>query len=195
MGAILEDVYDVLFHPQAAFGRIAAEGKLSSALVVFLISVFVPMWAIYLGLKVTSSPHSVGLVMLLQAIGSVAMWLLGTAVWHLCAELLGGQGSVKGLLAALGFVHFPRILIVPLWVVATWLPDAVAPLFLAGTGAVLAFWILTLQVLAISAVYEISRAKAVLVFLTPVLFFIGAIVLIAFFAGAAMIQWPMGIPN
>lgn len=195
METILEDIYDVLFQPRLALGRIANQAKLSSALVVFLVCVFVPMWAIYLGMQVTGSPTSVGFIMVAQAIGSVAVWLIGTAVWHLCAELLGGRGSAVGLLAALGFAHFPRIFIVPLWVLATWLPAAVAPLFLGGTGAVIALWTISLEVLAISGAYEISRTKAVLVLLTPVLFMIASVLILVFMAGATLIQWPLGLAN
>lgn len=195
MGTILEDIYDVLFQPRAALARIANQAKLSSALVVFLVCVFVPMWAICLGMQVAGSPTSVGFIMVVQAIGSVAVWLIGTAVWHLCAELFGGRGSAVGLLTALGFAHFPRIFIVPLWVLATWLPAAISPLFLGGAGVVIAFWTISLEVLAISGAYEISRTKAVLVLLTPVLFMAIAAVILVFMAGVTLIQWPLGLAN
>lgn len=193
MGTILDDIYDVLFHPRTALGRIAAERKVAAALIVFLASVFIPMWAINLGLQAAGSTGSLSLIMVFQAFVSLLAWLAGTAVWHLCAELLGGRGSAVSLLTAFGFAHFPRIFIVPLWVLATLLPDPVVPFFMVLTGLAVALWTLYLEVLAISVVHEISRAKAVLVFLTPLLVLIASAVIITFFAGAALIQWPLGL--
>lgn len=191
MGTILDDLYDVLFKPQAALARIAAEKKLVPAFVVFLISVLIPMWAVCLGLQATGTASPVGLLIIVQVIGSVVMWLVGTAVWHLCAELLGGKGSAVSLLSVLGFVHFPRIFIVPLWVIATRMPDAVITLFLTIGALVIGIWTLSLEVLAIRAAHQISRTKAVLVFLTPLLFMVAAGAITILFAGAALVQWPL----
>lgn len=195
MGAILEDIYDVLFHPRSALGRIAAEKKLAASLTVVLFSVLIPVWAIHLGLQAAGSPGPLSLIIVFQVFASMIAWLAGTAVWHLCAELLGGRGSAVSLLTAFGFAHFPRIFIVPLWVLATLLPDTVIPFFMVLTGLAVAIWTLYLEVLAISAVHEISRAKAVLVFLTPMLVLIAGAVIVIFFAGAALIEWPSGLPG
>ncbi|MEG6586212.1 Yip1 family protein [Dendrosporobacter sp. 1207_IL3150] len=192
MGTILDDIYDVIFSPRTALREIAARRELLSACIVFLLSVFIPMWAVFLGLQMGEKSNSLGFIMVFQVIGSIAVWVVGTAIWHLCAELLGGRGSAVGLMTALGFSHFPRIFIVPLWVLATLMPAGISPFFIGISGFIILVWTLSLEVLAISGAYDISRTKAVIVFLAPVLLVIAAVVGLIFMAGSALIQLPLG---
>lgn len=190
MGSFFETLYDVLFQPRTAMRQIAADKQLGQALAVVLLSVIIPVWAVYFGLKTAGMQHAFGVFVILQLVGSVAAWIMGAALWHLIAEMAGGKGTAVGLLAALGFAHLPRIFIVPLWVVAALMPAGGRPLVMGMTGLIIAGWVLYLDVAALKEAHELSTAKALLVLLAPPLAIFAVIAAVTIFMGTAFIKMP-----
>jgi hypothetical protein len=189
MDKLYETLYDVLFQPRKAMREIAADRKVGQALLVFLVSVLIPVWALYFGLKAAGMPKVVHIIIAVQLLGSLVMWVAGTALWHLIAEFFGGRGTAIGLFTALGFAHIPRILLVPLWVLAALLPVGVRPLIMAVTGLGVMLWTLALDVEAIRGAHDISGTKAVLVLLTPIVAVALAVLVMVVFVGASLAQW------
>lgn len=190
MGNFFEALYDVLFQPNTAMRNIAEERKIGQALVVVLLSCLLPIWAVYFGMKTAGMQHAVTIIVMIHILGTIAMWVVGSAIWHLIAELLGGRGTAAGLFAALGFAHLPRIFIVPLWVFAALMPAGIRPLIMTVTGLAIAFWVLYLDVAALRSSHAISGTKAVLVILAPVIAAAAAVIIIFAAAGTAFMKLP-----
>ncbi|SDF16286.1 Yip1 family protein [Sporolituus thermophilus] len=191
MGQLLETLYDVLFHPTAAMRRVASEKRVGQAVLVFLVSVLLPVWGLYFGLKAAGMPQTISVVVLFQLLGSLLLWVIGAGLLHLIAEFFGGRGSALGLFAALGFAQFPRIFIVPLWVLAALLPDGARPLAMAASALFILFWILALHVVAIKGAHALGGAKAALVLAIPFLAAMAIVAMIVIFVSAVAMRWPL----
>ncbi|MBP1763449.1 MAG: Yip1 protein [Firmicutes bacterium] len=189
MGNFLDILYDVLFHPAVAMRTIASEKRLGYSLGVFLLSVFVPAWASYFGLQSVDFSVVAWFVIIGQILISLVFWIVGAGFFGLIAELLGGHGTAAGLLAAMGFSHFPRIFIAPLLVFASLLPRTVQALFLALFVSVTVVWTLILYIIAIREAYLLSTLRAVMVLITPlaVIFGIGIVIVVS--VGTMLLQW------
>ena len=189
MGIFLETLYDVLFHPVTALRTIAIEKKIGPSLGAFLISILVPAWAVYFGLHGADFPAIAGLAVSIQVVGSIIFWIVGAGFFALMAELFGGNGTAVGLMAGMGFAHFPRVFIVPLLVLSTFFPKTIQPLFLILFGSVIIFWILTLYVIAIREAYFLSTLKAVIVIITPLAVIVVCGIVFAISVGTMLLQW------
>lgn len=191
MESLFDILYDILFQPITGMKNIGARKNLGQAFAVFLLSILVPIWALYFGLKATDLSTMIQVMIALKILGSIVMWVMGAALWHLVAEFFGGQGSAIGLFAALGFAHLPRIFIVPIWALITVMPPSSKTLLMTiGVLAVLV-WSLSLDVVAIKEVHQLSTPKAVLVLITPLLV-VGILGVIGFtLIGSSLMQMPM----
>jgi hypothetical protein len=191
MGNLFEVLYDVLFQPQIAMQTIADQKNIPQVLVVFFLSIIIPIWAMYFGLQAAGMSTMIPVFIGIKIVGSMIMWFMGTAIWHLLAEFYGGKGTAMGLFSALGFAYFPQILIVPLWVFAAILPASLKTLVMTLAALVILCWSLFLSITAMKEVYQFSAAKAVLVMLTPVLFMVLVCGIAFTFLGSAITQMPM----
>lgn len=191
MDSFFERLYDVLFQPTIAMKNVAEGKNVGQALVVFFLSIILPIWALYFGLKATGMSTMIHVVLSLKILGSILMWIMGTAIWHLVAELFGGRGTAVGLFAALGFAHAPRIFVVPLWALITVMPASSKTLFMTIGVLAVMLWSVSLDVVAIREVHQLSTSRAVLVMITPLLF-IGIICVIGFtLIGSSLTHMPM----
>jgi len=186
MGGLWENLYDVLFQPGIAMRRIAADRPVAQALVTFFISVLIPTVGMYFAFRSDGMGKLFYIVILLQAIGSFLAWFSGAAILHLIAECFGGRGTALGLFTALGFAHLPRILAIPLVVVAMLLPAGGATVLVAITSLFILFWTMALAVIAIKGAHEMSTAKALLALLTPFLTLTVVVVALVAFCGTAI---------
>ncbi|SFL76806.1 Yip1 family protein [Pelosinus propionicus] len=191
MGNVFDALYDVLFQPKIAMKMIAEQKNISQGVIVFFLSLVIPLWALYFGLQDVGMSAMVPFIIGFKIISSMLMWFMGAAVWHLIAEFLGGRGTGLGLFITLGFAQFPQILIVPLWVIAALLPASLKSIMMAAAALIIFAWTFFLTITAIKEVYEFSTAKAMLVIIAPVLaiLVVGAIAFT--FIGSAMTQMPM----
>lgn len=180
MSSILETLYDMLVRPKEAFQVIAVYGKLSKACQIVLFSTVISSLAAYANVFEGSFK---GAMLLMQIVCTVLMWAISTAVWHLLAELIGGRGSVKELLTTIGFTYFLQLLIVPIYLLASFLPSIGFLLIMMAT-LIIAVWSIVLGILAIAEVYQLSGGKAALVYFLPLLIFAGIFIVMIFTAGA-----------
>ncbi|SMD04251.1 Yip1 family protein [Sporomusa malonica] len=190
MGSFLETVYDVLFNPKEAMQIIAEKKLTGQALVMFTIGMLVPVWAVYAGIKDTTGVPAVGFLFILHGIGSLLFWVISAAVLTFVAELFGGRGTAVGLFAALGFSHLPRVVVMPLWVIASLLPAGIQGAAFGVIGVIVVIWTLSLHVAALRGAHGLSGIKAVLVLVAPMLALIGTITVLVIFAGSALIHLP-----
>lgn len=190
MGQLLEILYDVLFQPSVAMRQIADKRLIAKSLAVFLLSVTLPSCAMWFGLKESGLGAVLTTAITLHIAGSLVLWFTGTAILHLIAEFYGGRAAAIGLFANLGFAQLPRILIVPLWVIAALLPETIRP-FVMGLSAVVALlWVLALHVTALKATYDFGTMKAVLVMATPFLAFLVFVMATVAFVSVQVMPWP-----
>lgn len=177
MANLMDTLYDVIFHPAQAMRDIAGGRKLKQAFVAFLLSILVPFWAFHTGITAASLQNAASVMLIMQTAGSLVLWFFGAAVFALTAELFGGKGSPAGLFAAMGFIHIPRLLVIPVWAAAVLTTSGTRAFLLVGAVVVTLGWTLYLELLAIKGSYDISGAKAVLVMLFPliVMLFIGMV--------------------
>jgi len=191
VGSLFEMLYDILFQPTIGMKKIAEQKNVGQALVVFLLSMLIPIWALYFGIQTTEMSTMIHMMIVLKILGSMLMWIVGAGIWHLIAEFFGGRGTAVGLFAALGFAHAPRIFIVPLWALIAVMPASSKTLLMTIAVLTIMLWSLSLDIVAIKEVHQLSTSKAVLVIVTPILV-IGIMGVIGFaFVGSSLGHMPM----
>lgn len=193
MGSFLETIYDVLFKPKAAMEYIAEKKLTGQAFVMFTIGMLVPVWAVYTGIKGAPAMPVVGGMFALHFFGSLMFWILGAAVLNFVAELAGGRGTAVGLFAAMGFSHLPRVVVIPLGVIAALLPEGLRGLAFGAIGLLVVIWTMALNVAAIRGAHGLSTPMALLVLFTPILALFGAIIAAIVFVGSAIPQIPFNL--
>lgn len=191
MGSLFEILYDILFQPAIGMKNSAEQKNVGQAVIVFLLSILLPIWALSFGLKTTDMSMMINVMIVLKILGSIVLWIGGAAIWHLIAEFFGGQGTAVGLFTALGFAHAPRIFIVPLWALIAVMPASSKTILMTIAVLAVMLWSLTLDVVAIKAVHQLSASKAVLVMIIPLLI-VGILGIIGVtFIGSSLIHMPM----
>ena len=188
MGAFLDTVYAILFHPVSGLREAAAARRTGHALTAFLLALVLPMAAGYLTLKGDGSGRTAVLMAFLHVTGSLSVWVIGSAVLHLTAEFAGGRGTATGLFAAFGLAGLPKIFLAPLWAAVGLLPAGTRPLATVAAMSVIGLWTLALHVLAIRETYCFSTSRAVAVIASP------ALALAALAAGAAIVAGSFMVP-
>lgn len=179
VGNILETIYDLMLKPRLGFRDITETRSLKQGLLIIVFSTIITTLGMWSG----SDFQSKIFLIIIQLFGSLFMWVISAAVFHLIAELLGGSGTVKQLLKATAFIAFLQILLVPVYLLAAFLPSNGAAIIGIATFLI-SIWSIVLDVLAIQSVYNVSGAKATLIFLLPLLVFIGGIMLLFIVAGS-----------
>lgn len=193
MGSFIEIIYDVLFKPKAAMQYIAEKRLAGQAVIMFIIGMLVPVWAVFSSVKGTAGMPALGFLFLCHVIGSFTFWVLSASLLAFIAELAGGRGTPVGLFSALGFSHLPRVVVMPLWVVASLLPAGIQEVCFGLIGVLVVVWTLALHVTALQGAYVLSGAKAVLVLMTPLLVSMAVVAGIIIFAGSALLHLPFSV--
>lgn len=184
MNDFLDALYGVLFQPRQALRHIAADRPVGQAVAAFAIGVLLPAAAVLLGMQAAGLPFAVPLLFAQVAV-SLIMWFITAGVLHLTAEMAGGHGAALSLFCGLGFAQFPRIFIVPAYVLAALLPPSARPLTVVLAALAIAVWLLVLNVLALQAAYDFGTARAVLVLLAPALVTVLLMAVLALMVAAA----------
>lgn len=188
MAQFFDNIYDAVFDPTSGMRRIAAQRPLGQSLVAVFFSIVIPTATLLFSATSDSMEKMFTIVILLQTIGSFLVWFIGTAILGLIAELFGGKGSSLGLFTAMGFAHIPRIIVVPLLVLASLLSSEAGAVLGAVAVVGVLCWTLFLDVAAIKGAYELSTAKATLVLITPLLVITMLVITIAVFLGTACLS-------
>ncbi len=184
-------IYDVIFAPRA--GMIKAASRVSPLRATLFAAGGYLASSVLFSLPWRQTQESVSGENWLLAVAvllGLSCWFSSVALWHLAAELVGGKGRAKALLAASGCAHLPFFFQLLLAAALLLFP-------LNGAAAALGFfaiaiWKVWLDVEAIAAVYGFERSKAVLVLLMPWLLF-GAALLLVFVAVSIEMIWEGGM--
>ena len=186
-------LYDLLFEPHSAMGKIAIQRNAGQALIVALFSILLPIVAVGFGMKHTGMWTMIYVMIGIKIVASILVWIIGAAIWHLIAEFFGGRGTAVGLFSALGFAHLPRVFIVPLWAFISVMPENSKNILMVIAVLMILFWSVMLDVVAIKEVHQLTTAKAVLVMIVPLLM-VGLLCLVSFiFISSSLIHIPMWI--
>lgn len=178
MNNFVATVYDVLFQPGVAMLQIAVNRPLWQAFAVFMVTTIVVVLTELFSLR-TTALHNIGLYLMVVQTSISMIWLIAeTAILHLIAELLGGRGSVVGLLCTIAFAYLPQVLFAPLGVLLVIMPTGIGAVVAVLLWLVIAAWVISLKIAAIKGTYELPASKAVIIFITPmVVFCVGGLIM------------------
>jgi len=182
MGELLEKIYGVLFQPSTTLRDICRQKPLQQSIIVLIFITFLTTWTGYFTV-LGNSAFLFGILMV-----TLVMWFSSSAIAHLAAELLGGSGQAKGLLAANGFIQIPRIFTVPVLVIVLYLPISLRNLLLIIVGLGLFIWEVILGIIAIRECYGFSTGKAILTLVAPYAVIVLPLIAFAMIAAAVMIK-------
>jgi len=180
----LELLYGIIFNPRKTMRQAAENPLFSQALVVFLIVNILSslLMAVSLGSRFPGRALAFAPVALVVAglvVGFID-WFVVTGVFHLLAGIFGGHGKGLALFALIALANLPRLVDVPLGLLAF------TPLRALGVvlGLVVTLWVAVLYVIAISEVHGLSTGQSVAVLTLPLLAVIlGLIIIAVAFAG------------
>ncbi len=201
---ILDMIYGVLFDPVPTLAGFAGDPPLRSAAVIFIaLQLAEALMGFFTAPQYLGDFHWPGwpareLVNaawpVLAAGGflfAVAKWLVAAGLLHLLAELCGGRGSARGVLAVCGVAGLPAVFMLPVQLgVSYFNPGPPAALFTALLGLGLFIWSTVLLVVGIREVHGLSTGRAVLVVLTPGLAVLLLVVLITAAAYSFAVRLP-----
>ncbi len=134
--------------------------------------------------------------MILGLFWGYVKWAAWGAFLHLAAELLGGRGTARGVLAAVGFAAIPSLFLVPIQLLASRIENSHAAaviLFLAGLTVTI--WTVTLLAIALRELHGISVLRALLAVFSPLLAVFVLVVMLFMAFGAAAFLIPSGVPH
>ena len=210
---ILELMYGALFAPVSTFRNVAARPQLGKCTIVLLIVVIIgavggmlsfhrQMGAFsgfgslseFTGPGVPGMPEfpvqsfaaaRMPMIFVAVPIGSFLLWYLQTAVFHLTAVLLGGQGQVVPLMAVLALGTMPGVFSGPAMLLGALVHSSVGD----WLNFILGIWSLVLYAIGIREVHRFSTGRAVATLLMPLVVVIALVllmVLIMFVGFASM---------
>lgn len=192
---VLELIYGILFDPADTFKKVAEAPPLGLSVLIFSL---VNITAIFMGFLTFfhllskslpaggagSANLTLSMLLLIVFLGLIAKlcnWLLSTSVFHLLAELLGGRGSVRSLLAVVGLSYLPFIFLAPVeLLLLTWGLNSVVVVIVMILNCAIFIWWLALMVLGVRQEYCLSTGSALAAVFLPVSPFILLLLLPAF---------------
>ncbi len=180
----LELIYGVFFEPRRTFAAVAARPPLGAAVLLFsLVSLAGAVMSTLVSVQMFRY-HPVGIHWLLPAAPFMSAasflfqylkWLLTSALIHLAAGLLGGQGKAAGILCVTALASLPALWLVPVDFLLLLL-GARGVVFMAVTavlGLAAFLWGTGLVVLGASFVYGFTLSRALLAVVLPPLVLAG----------------------
>ena len=191
MSNFIDNLYGTLVNPKKTLALLAARRQAGQGVLAFLLANLFSSLAALLGEDLGGSTANLDLGGALPAIFGIAFlltavfWLVGLGVLHLLAELLGGEGSIKSLLATQGFAQVPAIFVVPFAFLGILIGD-----WLTITASLaLGLWTLILSVLSVKFSYGLSTGRSVLTVLLPGIVALLVMLIIVVLVLAAI--WPL----
>lgn len=180
----LELIYGVLFEPRRALAAVAASPPLGASVLLFSL---VSLAGAVMGTLVSAHLfryHPVGIHWFLPAAPFMAAasflfqylkWMLTSALIHLAAGLLGGQGKAAGILCVTALASLPALWLVPVDFLLLILGarGAVFMVVTALLGLAAFLWGTGLVVLGASFVYGLTLSRALLAVILPPLVLAG----------------------
>ncbi len=191
MNTFIDYIYGTLTGPGKTMALLAVRRPVGMGIAVFmLVNVFSSLTAL-LGEEWQGLNGDLNLAPAMPAIFMISflvtflLWFVGLGVYHLLAELFGGEGSIKSLIATQGFAQLPAILVVPFAFLSIFLGDWLAILATFCFG----IWTLCLSVIGVRCSYGLSVGRSIMVVILPILITIAVFIALAILVFAAL--WPV----
>jgi hypothetical protein len=189
-------IYGVIARPHETLKALAEKprpwlGILAYALVTLVSGSQSVLQLRQLGVAAT---RSIGGIVFATLLSGLAAWFMAVGVMHLAGEVLGGKGSVLGLITVLGVATIPGALLVPLRVAAR----LTGLTFVSALGSLaIVIWMLLLQVSAVKHNYRVTTGKAVAIFLAPFALMVAVVVGFILMFGVLLLNSPLlrGLPR
>ncbi len=210
----LELFYGVLFEPAKTMKIIAGAPPLGLAAIVVTILILLGTTMGYLAFSrvIEQSLQTSGMEQILPVLQGMApfwvvlsllmgyvKWFGYSAVLHLIADLLGGQGSARGVFTAVGLAGLPSALLIPFQFLGYWfgMGNTVVTVLLGLAGLAVWIWSIVLMVIGVGAVHRLSAGRSVLTVLTPflVLFLLAIILIVALAVTAVTLPYNANLPG
>ena len=158
---LYELLYKLLMNPKAGLACIMEQASLRQAAGIVLAA---SLLGISSNVNLSAGNSFGGGMLLAGGLAGMRSWLLGAAVLHVSATLLGGAGDVRKLLILLGFISFVEIVLLPVYLVAALLASAAAELLVLLLSFV---WLVVLYLWSLQLVYHLPTARAILALCFP----------------------------
>lgn len=176
--------YDSLTHPKETLLLITKEQRLYEGLVIWFLTILLTVFSVFAQWERSSVMTVIGIYF-----GAALFLLLRMACLHGTSYMLGGKGSIKGLLAALCFADIPMNLATLAESFVFLLPEEIIHIISLIAG----IWSFVLLVMAIMANYRLSVVKSVLAIILPVIIVTGCIVLFFIYIAVSVVTWIPGL--
>lgn len=153
----LELVYDVLCSPVATLLRISREELYKPGILVWLFPIIVGTITLSVG------QEEGGYFFITALISSAIGLFIMTAFVHLASTLLGGHGSIRGLLSCFLYAGIPSNFVL----LTGWL-DSVFPSFIwSFLSSCTSIWLIVLYVIGVAKNYNFSYLRATVALFFP----------------------------
>jgi len=186
---ILDVFYGVLFKPRETMEALAERPPLGLGVATFVgvsvVSGLVGFSRARINLPdATYEGAGFGWPLLVTVPLGLVLWFVLVAIYHLTADLLGGRGSGRALLALAGLAQLPGIFRAPVILLGRGLGTGLDTILLIA----LWLWTLYLTALSIKSTHALPMGRAVLTVFIPVVLIgvvvvVAVVVLIAFLPG------------
>jgi hypothetical protein len=116
----------------------------------------------------TTAKIILSLGLLARIIFIIGVWIIATAIIHLFAEWLDGDGKASNLFIALGFSFLPAILITPFALLIQNCSSTIKFLLYLCFNLIILLWVVRLEIISIKEVYHVSSFRAMMMLSTPI---------------------------
>ena len=158
---LYELLYKLLTHPKAGLAAIMEHANLRQAAGIVLAA---SLLGISSNMNLSAGNTFGGGILLAGGLSGVLSWLLVSAVLHVSATLVGGEGDVRKLLILLGFISFIEIALLPLYFMASLLASVAADLLVLLLSFI---WLVVLYLWSLQLVYHLPTARSILALCFP----------------------------
>ncbi len=207
----LELVYGVFFEPRPTMQKVARKPPLGQAvlLVTILNILGTGAWLVTAArfLEQELDAASLGFfapsLQALLPLGAVAVFLWGYFRWFafsaflsLAAEILGGLGRARGVMAVTGLAGLPEVLLIPVQLLTLGAgPESLAGnIFSRLAGLVVAIWIIVLNIIGVREVHSLSTDRSLLAVLSPGMALLAFLLLLLAALVIAAATFPSPVP-
>ena len=199
---VLELIYGTLFDPADTFKKVAESPPLGLSVIIFSLVNVTAIFMSYLtsfhllskslpAASALRTNHILSILLMVVFLGLLSKfcnWFLSASIFHLLAELLGGRGSVRGLLAIVGLSYLPFIFLAPVeLLLLIWGLNSIVVVIVMILNLTIFIWWLALMVLGVRQEYCFSSGSALAAVFLPISPFILFLMLPAFLITIAVI--------
>ena len=176
--------YDSLTHPKETLSLITKEQRLYEGLWIWFLTILLTVFSVFAQWERSSVLTFIGIYLV-----AGLFLLIRLACLHGTSRMLGGKGTMKGLLAAICFADVPMNLATLAESFVFLIPEELVHII----SIVASVWSFVLLVLAVMANYKMSALRSVLSIILPVVIVTGCIVLFFIYIAVSVVTWIPGL--